>query len=379
MTDSPHADSDFSDISIIEHSGDIPKSTDTNLVFSESESSVDEEFESQNQQIRNYNHPALSTQSTSAPKVEPKFIMPSVETESATAMHVIHVYHMPLPSSDGAPKFNGRNLRRFLQSYELGVTEARWDDQHKCKELYKYCKRSISELVERIPESSGNDWSAMVKALSQLFNQRLHEKRYTRSRLERFVQIKREINSKNEFALYNQEFLRIYNGLQTQEQISERDRNKLFWNGLPKVLMKDILQFLAQAGETVDNYTAPAIGKVTKAALLILDTNSIFSGLRKSMRSHNRSKSHRRSDKKQKHRVHWLSSSEEDSDGSSDEESSDDDRGYSSRTKTTKKLRTRPQWESSSEDNDDSYSSNADSESETSDYRAKKSHMNRKR
>jgi hypothetical protein len=147
--------------------------------------------------------------------------MPSVQEESATAMHVIHVYHMPLPSSDGAPKFNGRNLCRFLQSYELGVTEVRWDDRCKCKELYKYCKWSISELVERIPESSGNDWNAMVKALSQLFNQQLHEKQYTRSRLERFVQVKCEINSKNEFALYNQEFLHIYNGLQTQEQISE--------------------------------------------------------------------------------------------------------------------------------------------------------------
>jgi hypothetical protein len=146
--------------------------------------------------------------------------------------------------------------------------------------------------------------------------------------------------------------------------------------------MKDILQFLAQAGETVDNYTVPAMGKVTRVALLILDTNSIFSGLQKSTHSHShsksKSKSHCSNDKKQKHHAHWMSSSEEDLDESSDDESSNDDRKYSSRTKTSKRLRARRQVESSSEDDDDSYSSDADSESETSDYYAKKSHMSRK-
>lgn len=75
-----------------------------------------------------------------------------------------------------------------------------------CQELYKYCDKSTSELVEKMAESTKGDWKAMTKALSELFNQSIQQKQYTRTRLESFVNLKREILTQNDFADYNQEF-----------------------------------------------------------------------------------------------------------------------------------------------------------------------------
>lgn len=75
--------------------------------------------------------------------------------------------------------------------------------------------------------------------------------------------------------------------------------------------MKDILQFMAQEGTPVDNYAAPDVAAVTRAALLVLDKNSIYAALHNTARSRNKTCGERNKqpkDSKNVRKVHWQRS-----------------------------------------------------------------------
>ncbi|KAF9517899.1 hypothetical protein BS47DRAFT_1359191 [Hydnum rufescens UP504] len=59
---------------------------------------------------------------------------------------------MPRPSAKDAPYFKGKRLESFLTDYEACCDEALYDDIKKCENLARYCNDDARELIKNLPE-----------------------------------------------------------------------------------------------------------------------------------------------------------------------------------------------------------------------------------
>lgn len=191
---------------------------------------------------------------------------------------------MPMPTSDQAPRFKGKNLQRFLDDYRIATTSAGWTDTERCTNLASYCRSSIARFVKTLSPVINRDWPATIQALRNFYPSDEYRGKFRREDLERFVKKKHQVASRREFAEYHREFCRRAQALTVN--ITTSDINRMFWIGLPKTLRQEIRFELQMRDPNLDKREAPSIANVRKAVVDILDKESVFADLRKTKSKH---------------------------------------------------------------------------------------------
>ena len=276
---------------------------------------------------------------------------------------------MPMPSSDDAPKFRGTNLRSFLEDYNMVADNAAWTDKQKCEHIFKYCTNDTRDLVRALEPRKRGNWADTMVMLREMYIGDEHAAKYTRDSLEKFVREERIITKKKEFIKYYRGFSKQLHSL--REKITDEDKNRLFWKGMPETLQDDIYRRLLAADPHLDSHSPPDRRKVHELALKALDKKSFYANLMTSQGRHGgrRSRSvHRKrssksgkpwqddsddedsassNDERRHKRRHSSKDTESNSDSdladsdSSDSESSDDDQPRHSRAHRKKKSSTK--------------------------------------
>ncbi|KAF8296984.1 hypothetical protein DL93DRAFT_2047443, partial [Clavulina sp. PMI_390] len=183
---------------------------------------------------------------------------------------------MPLPGSDGAPRFRGKHLRAFLDDYNMATTSAGWSDSEKCDHLPKYVSHANREIVLKMKPRLDKDWVGTEKRMKELFSMGDEKERFTQDSINRFTRKSRSIRSKKEYAAFYREFTRRADNLKTSEAMSPGEKNKYFWKGLPSPLRQSILLRLHSQNPHMNIRAAPDVDEVHKAALSILDKDSLL-------------------------------------------------------------------------------------------------------
>jgi hypothetical protein len=101
--------------------------------------------------------------------------------------------------------------------------------------------------------------------------------KYSRNSLEHLASRKRKITRKKHFVEYYRDFAKCTHNM--HKRVSDEDKNRLFWKGLPKDLQKDIFNELQATLPTFDQHNAPDIKLIQDTALNILDKNSLYADL----------------------------------------------------------------------------------------------------
>ncbi|KAF8310321.1 hypothetical protein DL93DRAFT_2035738, partial [Clavulina sp. PMI_390] len=153
---------------------------------------------------------------------------------------------MPFPSSTDAPRFKGNNLKSFLEDYNISTEGAGWSDKKKCENLHSYCSSKARDFVKKLPERKRGDWPATVKRLVQFYTAGDPSERYSRDKISRFAGKDHKIKNRKQFISYHREFESILASTKSAERISDEDKNRYFWKGLPSRLRQDISMRLHQ-------------------------------------------------------------------------------------------------------------------------------------
>jgi hypothetical protein len=246
---------------------------------------------------------------------------------------------MPMPSSEGAPKFNGRNLKEFLNDYEIGTEEAGWDERQKCTNLPLYCKRPMRDLISTFEEViSGHGWSSLKRKLSNHYHPDIYRPRYSRRDIEKYVRRKRSITKRLHFAKYYRDFMMRVKFMKPRP-LSREDCNLFFWEGIPHNLQKDIYYELKLATPNMDRSAAQDIEVIHGIAMSILDRDSVYLNI-----THTQSKS-----------------------SGFNTEDSDSTKSSKKSIKAKKKKPTKDLYDNLHSDSEEDTSSDSDSDSEDSD------------
>ena len=224
-----------------------------------------------------------------------------------------------MPFSDNAPKFRGNNLRRFLENYSLIAETAGWTDVQKCEHIYKYCNKDTRDLVRALDPRKRGNWTDTVVALQEMYIYDEQTDRYTRDSLEKFISEKRVITKKMDFVKYYRGFIKQLHGL--REKITEEEKNRLFWKGIPEALQDDIYRRLLAANPLLDSHSPPDRRKVHELALKSLDKKSVYANLMASQGHRRRmeAKSTRTRQRSSKSSKPWLDDSDDEEPSSEDD------------------------------------------------------------
>src|ERR1700676_2279311 len=154
---------------------------------------------------------------------------------------------MPRPSAKDAPYFKGKRLESFLTDYEACCDEAQYDDAKKCENIARYCYEDARELIQNLPEVKGGSFKALTEKLHDFYGLTDRRPKYTRERLATFCYHSRSIKSEADLDEYYREFVTQVQQLIKKGMIAERDRDDLFWQGIPRRLQKAAYQNLRDA------------------------------------------------------------------------------------------------------------------------------------
>ena len=240
---------------------------------------------------------------------------------------------MPMPTSDQAPRFKGKNLRRFLDDYRIATTSAGWTDIERCANLASYCRSPIARFVRTLQPVINRDWPATVQALRNFYPSDEYKGKFKREDLERFVKKKHHITSQREFAEYYREFCRRTQALSVP--ITASDVNRMFWYGLPETLRQEVRFELLMRNPNLNKREAPSVSSIRKAVVELLDKESVFADPKltksKHRARHAKAEKAKHSKKPKKSRPLFDESESDDSDTEeSDDETSESEKSDSS-------------------------------------------------
>ncbi|KAI0323294.1 hypothetical protein GY45DRAFT_1408148, partial [Cubamyces sp. BRFM 1775] len=179
----------------------------------------------------------------------------------------------------------------------------------------RYCSRDVKAVLVDEHVFSGQDWRAARDRLITLYETQMKKYRPTVEKLRRFVAVEQKkvtIRSLETLDTYRNEFAKRSGGLSRKKEISEVERDLLFFQGLPKDVRLAITPTLQEerkkVGKKLSRTELPSIDEAWKAAHDYFDTDDINRITRKTKRP-----------------VDLESDTDSDSKSSTDLESSDDD------------------------------------------------------
>ncbi|KAF8297807.1 hypothetical protein DL93DRAFT_2192437, partial [Clavulina sp. PMI_390] len=182
---------------------------------------------------------------------------------------------MPNPHSHDAPRFRGKHLRQFLEDYSTSANNAGWSDAKKCEELVNYCSGAARDIVaEDIPEVATKNWEGLKQRLFDLYDPKGGRHRYPQQKLSEYVDKQRRITTQNEFAEYRRGFSKIVANLYPSQKLTQIERNRFFWRGIPATLQDVVMNQLMARTPTLSMEEDPPYEEVSlkkKYAELELD------------------------------------------------------------------------------------------------------------
>ncbi|KAF9518543.1 hypothetical protein BS47DRAFT_1358833 [Hydnum rufescens UP504] len=102
----------------------------------------------------------------------------------------------------------------------------------------RYCNDDARELIKNLPEVKGGSFKALSERLRDFYGLSDRRQKYTRERLAKFCYHSRSIKSEADLDEYYREFVTQVQHLAKKGTIADRDRDDLFWQGIPRRLQK---------------------------------------------------------------------------------------------------------------------------------------------
>ena len=141
---------------------------------------------------------------------------------------------MPAPKRKGDLWFKGKEVEAFLLTYESKANSAGLTETQKCKQLTRYVSRRHRELIKGLPEVlRPTNFSDLKDHIIKLYITNDRQYYYTREKLAEFCGTPRVMKKEKHVDQYYRTFLTHIQNLTTNHQISDRDRDHLFWSGVP--------------------------------------------------------------------------------------------------------------------------------------------------
>jgi hypothetical protein len=152
---------------------------------------------------------------------------------------------MPIPKKKGALYFEGKDVEAFLQTYETACDEAGLTDHSKCRTMPRYCTLAERELIKNLPEvMQPTTYQALKDIMMTLYGKADRRPKYTREKLARFCREPRKIKDEADLDEYYRIFMTHAQQLTNKNMLATRDRDDLFWIGLPRNLKKLVYPLL---------------------------------------------------------------------------------------------------------------------------------------
>jgi len=182
---------------------------------------------------------------------------------------------MPGAGSKEAPSFSGHagDLLDFFAQFEDLANSCGLTDREQCRAVLQYIDSTTKRLWVSLPEYDAADYDAFKVRVIDEYPGAEKGMQYTYHDLERIVlpHADLDISTKTELMEFSRQFRPVATWLVKNNKISERERDKLFWQGLPRRIRHDIsLQLQLEDPKKFDHTEHPNFEKVIKAGRVVL-------------------------------------------------------------------------------------------------------------
>jgi hypothetical protein len=152
------------------------------------------------------------------------------------AREVHHVFvptvAIPDPLRQGVPRFNGKNISRFIRDYEGMCRRYYVGEDRRLTCLPNYCEDIYTEAIQVMPEFSQGEWKGLVNRLRAEYRADDYYRRMeTRDFVEAFVRISTEQPS--DLRHYVHDFTTISAKAVAAGNLTEQEKGWWFMRGLP--------------------------------------------------------------------------------------------------------------------------------------------------
>ena len=153
---------------------------------------------------------------------------------------------LPVPGHKLAPeKFKGhyRDLDHFITHYDhvcahYNVTE----DRQKCRGIIRYCSHEVADIIEKLDSYKRNDYDTMITKIRWHFDEGRKKTEFDLKDLEDIVEYWQDeiIRDLETFKEYELDFIQVAEQLKDQNQLSELEYNRKFWEGLHRTTRSEL-------------------------------------------------------------------------------------------------------------------------------------------
>ena len=185
---------------------------------------------------------------------------------------------MPGRTSKDAPSFSGRpkDLLDFFAQFEDLADSCGLTSQEKCRTVLRYLDSDTKELWVSFTESSQGDYDKFKTRILEEHPGADKGAQYVYHDLENIIlrHVNQDISTETEFVEYSHKFRPVATWLVKNKKISEHEHDKLFWQGLPRHVQREItMQLQLDNPKGFDRSTHPDFEKVICAGREALGNN----------------------------------------------------------------------------------------------------------
>ena len=178
---------------------------------------------------------------------------------------------LPLPGAKYAPrtltsKGQEHELTHFLEVYNhLCVHYKITSSREKCKGIIPYCTAKVTKMIEKLPSYNMGDYKHLVKDLYYFLDNT--DNTYNSGKVESFTKKwrQRKIDSMELFKRYHRKYLELVGKAIGSQNMSDRDFNRYFWEGIHRSLRRRIEDRMLVANPDLDVSTPFEMKRVVKA------------------------------------------------------------------------------------------------------------------
>lgn len=222
---------------------------------------------------------------------------------------------MPGPGSSKAPSFNGETseLLEFLELFEDLASSYALTDADKCKMIVRYVNIEIKRFWVTLTGYESKDFTVFKTNIIGQYPGAAKGARYTIHDLERVIlnNAESDISTETELVQYYHQFRPIAVWLVVNSKISEHERDRYFWQGLPQSVRLAISQRLQHTESNYSRKEATNFEKVVEAGRFVLSDDAFDADLNEPIAFRIKSIREARAPKTRPPRQVWDSDEEE--------------------------------------------------------------------
>ena len=193
---------------------------------------------------------------------------------------------LPIIGTRNAPrKFKGQYtyVKPFLRHYEkLCAKHSLTTQKEMCINITQYCSRPVKECIKGLPGYEEENWNKLKREIEKYFDAEREDKHYSEKDLIKYCNrcAKKSIKSLAAWKRYMRGFYAIATPLKSNQNISETQMNKYFWQGLRKSMRDRLEDRLLSQDNTHDLEEPFEINNVDKVVTNLLHRNRFDADLR---------------------------------------------------------------------------------------------------